>query len=355
MRIRWQRLALAAVCLGICGCGPSLPLDADVKSVGYDVFFGPPTALAPPAPSVSAPAPSLIPVYLPAPPGQPAAQPQISFAPAQPAVACPTAPPLAYPAVPASLTGPSAPPKPATYTYRLAGAVTLDKGKSDQAVDYYPGSETRQVTAVGTPDSSGAFAFSVVRKTGDATTTTAYHVYPHGPANPPANPAGQPGAGMYLTAFSSGSTVFDPQGAGVEIQAYPAVATNPYQAQGDDPVHQTSMTSNPPAVVLPGLPAGVGLPTSPPSQNAVPSGFIARGSHAVNACGTVIDSVENELIGTYTIGSDSFSFDYTFDVATQFGGIIVAEHLVDHGNHDPQSGKTFDRDVSATIDEVPQS
>jgi hypothetical protein len=352
----WQRLVLLAACAGAAGCGPSIGLNADIKAIGYDVFFGAPDVLAPPAPSQPAPAPlAVAPVYI-LPQLPSGSQPEISFIPQPQQVACPTPSPIAYPAKAATLTGPAAPPQMMSYGFRVTGSYTVDPGGSGEKVSYYPNTEMRQVRDVTQPDATGAFAFSVVRVAGDASTTTTYKVYPNGPANTNAGSAGTPAAGLYITGYKdSAGSAFNPTGTGVEIMAFPAIPSNPYQGQGTDPVTQTTVTMNPPAVVAPGLP--VGLPTKPPSPpsspNPAPSGFQTRGSHPVNACGDMVDSVETEILGTITHDAQVTNFDYTFDSATQFGGIIVAEHLVETGT-DPSTGKPFKRDYTATINQVPK-
>jgi hypothetical protein len=354
MTSRWQRLGLLAVTLMATGCGPTIPLDADIKAVGYDVFFGPPDALAPPAPSVSAPAPVVIPVFVVPPGAPPGAPPQISFLPQPAGPACPTAPPLSYPSLQAPLTGPTKPPLAAPYTYRVVGSTTSHPGAADQKVSYYPAAESREVTSVSGPDSSGTYSFRVIRTVGDASSNTQYTVIPNGTANVDAGAAGKPGAGLYLSQFSNSQGVTFNPSAAVEIMAFPAIPSNPYQGAGSDPVNRTSMAMNPPAIVAPGLP--VGLPTSPPSPpGVVQSGFIARGSHLVDACGVVVDSVENEIFGKFTDAAHNMvtDFDYTFDVATQFGGIVVADHLLESVT-DSSGSVAFKRDVKSTINQVPK-
>src|SRR5437763_11544082 len=92
--------------------GPKQGLDADVKAIGVNVFFGPPAALAPAAPSTSISLPAgVAPVSIPPSPpvsGAQPAPPPVPTAVAPPA--CPKASPVAYPAAPATITGPSRPP-----------------------------------------------------------------------------------------------------------------------------------------------------------------------------------------------------------------------------------------------------
>jgi hypothetical protein len=356
MIARWQqRLALLMLTgFAATGCaGPTIGLDPDVKAVGYDVFFGTPTALAPAAPANSTPLPpGVAPVIISQP--APNAPEQLPAIIPSPAATCPTASPLAYPAVAASFNGPTKPPVAATYGYRVSGSLVLNPGTPEQAITYYPANETRQFSDITQPDAStGSYAFKVTRKLGGVTTTTVYSVNPHGPEGPtPADPpTGHPAAGMFLRSFTSSNDVtFQPaDNVGVQVMAFPAIPANPYRGVDYDAPHQTSMVMNQPHVVKPG-----GLPVSPPdAPDAEPSGFEAHGSHKVDACGTILDSVENLIRGKFTVGTATIDFEYTFDVATQFGGLIVADKMVESGT-DPKSGKPFKRTVSSTINQVPR-
>ncbi len=79
----------------------------------------------------------------------------------------------------------------------------------------------------------------------------------------------------------------------------------------------------------------------------------------VDACGTVLDSWQAVIHGHTTDARDpsnqndtAKTFTLTIDVGTQFGGLILADHLVESGTDD-QTLQPFGYDVAATIDSAP--
>lgn len=325
MKTRQYLLTVVMALLTTACGGPKIPLNAGVKAVGLDVFYGTPspTGSTLPNPPYANPFPNF-PV-----PFQGA--PRFNTPPPTPHVACPAASPLAFPAEPASITGPLGPPAEATYPYRFKGTLTTEPGTPKQRVIQLPTLGTRQIKDVTEPDEQGAYFYSVVQDWNGVKTTMIYHVYPHGPGGEIAT-QGAPAAGMYLVQMTdSTGAAFTPAAPGVEVMSYPALESNSFQGAGIDALHQTSMIID-------------------------PQGGNHRGQKLVNACGSVVDSMLVEITGKVANLSSGEEKDFalSFNAATQYGSIPVSDHIVENGT-DEISGKKFRYDVTATINVVPKS
>lgn len=338
-RTRFVLGILAASVLA--ACGPIAPIDTDLKQAGANVLFGVPTPS--PAPSL----PPLI-VYLnpvqsfPAPVEQPPALP--NFVPPSPTPnPCPSLSPLAYPpneATPTALRPPAA----VTYEFRHTGMLTTNPGAPNQKVTTLPPLGTRQVTNVSAVGPAQDFSFDVVDTYNGVVTTTSYHLYPQGMTGTlPASNGVAPG--VYITgvvtrdaADASRDMSFTPLAPGVEIFPFPASASATWSSVGSDPLTQTTEV------------------VGPTSDNPQGTGTISADHVRVNACGKPVDAWEATMQGEeeYARGgpNGTVTFTLTIDMATQYGGLIVGDYLVEHYT-DQQTGAPTDYQVGATIDVPP--
>jgi hypothetical protein len=207
--------------------------------------------------------------------------------------------------------------------------------------------QVRDVSTTKDPSGSQSFSFTVVQSYGGQQTSMSFDVIPEGPAgSTTAGTAGStPLAGLYLTQMKDDSgNVFSPNPA-IQLMPFPAVqgATYPSpgweQGSGTDPLSATTMS--------------------------LTSGLV-KSRDRVNACGVVLDSWQVEVQGTigsaFGMGCPAGSrscgqqktFDLTFDAATQYGGLLIYDHLKEIGS-DAVSGKPFAYDIAATIDQKPLS
>lgn len=312
------------------GCGPSGGLDVGLRQEGVPVFFGVtprPAPTVPPQPAQAELVPNF-PAPLVAPPPTRAAPIVIpTFTPANP---CPTPSPLTYPRLAAATTATQVPAA-ATYTFRYRGTNTIDPGAADQQVRTLPASGTHRIVDHGAPASDGHYSFDVVEDYDGATTTITYLVEPNSNAAP-VTTSGTTQAGLYLQAMTTArdnrTDSFTPQPP-VELMPFPANPGTQFQSAGVDPLTQTAMEED-----------------SPGGQ--------VGGRESVPACGNVVDSWHVEINGRFVggRGSNVTTFDLTLNVATQYGGLLVAQHVVEKGT-DQGSGQPYVYDVSETIDSVP--
>jgi hypothetical protein len=299
------RLAFAAAALAMTACGPTPPFELAVHAVPGDVVYGAQTSpSAVPAPSAAPPvalAPGAPPLIY----GAPTA-PVPTFAPtptATPAPACATAP---VDAVPALAADPSAtvPPVPAAYLWHEQGTYKLG---GDATLPFSP-QLTHTVANVSAADpNTGAYSFDVTTSSGGLTglqrVTSSYQVIP-----PPQGATQVQGvqtsqaAGLYLTAMAVQDTglptsrveKFAPP---ILLMQFPGTDLPTWSAAGHDSVSQDTLTLN----------------------GAV------TGHVPVDACGTVIDAWEVKADGTLVGPNQNLTLHLVYDVATQFGGIVVRE------------------------------
>jgi hypothetical protein len=316
-------------------------VDTDVKQAGANVFYGVPTP---------SPLPSLPPIIhflnpvqsFPAPVEQPPVvpPPTLTIPPQNP---CPALSPLSYPAVEATPASPR-PPAPGTYPFRHTGALTTNPGTASQKVVPLPQSGTRQVTNVSAVGSAQDFSFDVVDTYNGVVTTTSYHVYPQGAAG--SLPAGSGVApGVYIagvvtkdTGDASKDMTFTPLSPGVEIFPFPASSSATWQSAGTDPLTGTTEVVGPTA-------------TNPKATSVV--------DHVrVDACGTPIDAWEATMQGEveYARGgpNGTVGFTLTIDMATQYGGLVVGDYLVENYT-DQRTGVPTNYAAGATINVLPAS
>lgn len=327
--------------MGLAACGPVAPINTDVKQAGANVFYGVPTP---------SPLPSLAPIIhflnpvesFPTPVEQPPAPPVVIAIPTPTPDPCPSLSPLSYPAKEAT-PAPLRPPAAGTYPFRHTGTLTTNPGTAIQKVVQLPDSGTRQVANVSAVGSAQDFSFDVVDTFNEEITTTSYHVYPQGAAGPlPATNGVAPG--VYITSMvtkdlndASNNKTFTPLSPGVEIFPLPAAPGATWQSAGTDPSTGTTEVVGPTA-------------TDPKGTGTV-------SDHVrVNACGTPIDAWEATMQGEeeYAYGGPNGKVDFTLtvDMATQYGGLIVADYLVEYYK-DQQTGVPTNYAAGATINVLP--
>ncbi len=334
------RLCLPAA-LVLAACGPIAPVDTDVKHAGANVFYGVPTP---------SPVPSLPPIIhflnpvqsFPAPVEQPPVLPQ----PAPPSPTpdpCPPLSPLSYPAKEAT-PAPVHPPAPGTYPFRHSGTLTTNPGTAGQKVVPLPQSGTRQVTNVSAVGSAQDFSFDVVDSYNSVVTTTSYHVYPQGATG--ALLAGNGVApGLYIAGVvtkdpgdPSKDMTFTPLTPGVEIFPFPASPSATWRSAGTDPLGTTEVVG-------------------PTATNPQGTGSVVDHTR-VDACGTPIDAWQATMQGEakYARGgpNSTVEFTLTIDMATQYGGLIVGDNLVENYT-DQQTGVPTNYAAGATINVLPAS
>jgi len=339
-----KRIGLCVLAaLMLAACGPISPVDTDVKQAGANVFYGVPTP---------SPVPSLPPIIhflnpvqsFPAPVEQPPVLPQ----PAPPSPTptpnpCPPLSPLSYPATEATPVA-LRPPAAGTYPFRHSATLTTNPGTAAQKVVQLPQSGTRQVSNVSAVGSAQDFSFDVVDAYNGVVTTTSYHIYPQGATGAlPASNGVAPG--VYITSVvtkdpsdSSKDMTFTPLTPGVEIFPFPASPAATWQSAGTDPLTGTTEVVGPTA-------------TDPKATSVV--------DHVrVDACGTPIDAWEATMQGEveYARGgpNGTVGFTLTIDMATQYGGLIVGDHLVENYT-DQKTGVPTNYAVGATINVLPAS
>lgn len=343
--MRTPRLLIVASLLSLTACGPTIPLSIGLKQAGSDILFGHPPASPPPPPLPQA---RFLPAPLELPPPAPGAPPATFAAipAASPPPACPDASPLAVPGQPAGLWA-ATPPAAATYNFRYRGTVTIDPGQPDQSVSTVPASGTRQVIPTSQPSPvDGSYTFSVVETFAGKQMKSDFQVFPPSTAVAPVPLPVTPHAGIYFTGMtvttvgsSTPSTQFNPQPP-VQVDVFPDFPGQTWQGgAGTDPASQTTLTVD-------------GNGTDAKSS-------IVSGPARVNACGDVVQAWEVTLVGTLSAASSgpgnlTEAYTLVLDLATQYGGISVQDHLV-LDDHDPASGKPRHYDVTATTDQVPKT
>lgn len=289
-----RRMAMVAL-VGLCACaGPRRPVEFGVKEVASDLVLGgkPPAPALLPAPvppvAFTASLADLAPQPARAPAGTAPAFPPATPA---PAVACPAADPLAPIRVPAP-NRITAPPQPATYSYRVTGADTV--GGADPRSVSLPPTSTRTVRAINEA-SDGSFTFVVDATLGGETSSTTYHVVPAGPLVPQ--------AGLFLSGMTT-------------------------TAAGG----QTSFTPRPELLLMP-FPADPGATFTAAATDGVTTvkldGTVNQKAR-VDACGTPLDAVAIHVEGTVSSAGprsrqDDVKADYF--IASGFGGLSIQDSV----------------------------
>ena len=305
--------------------GPDRPLSVDFKEVPSNVVLGAqtsptPTSTAPPVPTVIVlPPPSV--VTLPPPPFEipPAGRPVAPPAPLPTAAPCPTVDPREAPALeaPSRIT---ARPAQAAYLFRNVG--TFEVSGADARRGSFPAVSLRTVSGALEADNGSGFLFSVQEVLGDVTTTTTYLVAVSQPL-----PSDLP-PGLYVYDVTSrGSdgqeSVFTPVPS-LQLAAFPLVRGEVVEARGVDATTGTVMTWT----------------------------STVTGKARVDACGTPLDSWVLDLTeGRLVSPTQDLTFDATYHVGTQYGGVVLRDAVAFAGT-DGDAGVS--RSNTATIRSEPR-
>lgn len=316
------RLALAALFLVTACGGPQRPLDLGFKEVPSDVVLGaqssPTTSAvrsAGPVPLVPLPPPPSV-VTLPPPPFEippPGAEPPPP-SPLPTAPACPAEDPLAAPKLEAPTTI-AKPPVAAAYLFDNIG--TFSVSGADARKGTFPARTLRVVSKVVPGD--GRFSYDVAERIGDTTTTTTYVVVTNAAAE----------NGLFVTRMTYRRTDgqvadFTPTPA-LKLAALPLVRGAQSEQRAVDPASQTAMSFV----------------------------SVVEGKQRVYACGEPLDTWTVHLTqGKLISPTQNLEFDSTYQVGTQFGGLVVRDAVAFKGT-DGDSG--VQRSNRATIATVPRA
>lgn len=313
MRTRLLLVLLLTAC-----AGPNRPVDLGFKQVPSDVILGgaAPTATPTfaPTPVVVVPPPSVI--SLPPAPFDPGPTVVPSLAPVPSPTGCPTLDPLKAPALEAVST-PTTRVVPATYTYANEG--TFAVSGADPRTGHFPALTQRTFANV-TEQSGGAYTYDVAETIGDVTTTTTYRVV---------TGASLPGTsdGLFLVGMTyarAGTTATFTPNPSPLLAAFPLVRAATSDQRAVDPVTQTTMTFT----------------------------TTVEGKKRVAACGEPLDTWTVHLSkGTLLSPSENLQFDATYQLATQFGAIVIADAVAYTGT---EGSDGVQRSNRATITSPPR-
>ena len=318
-------VAAAALCVALPACslshGPNFQIE--LRRVALDLAFkdesqvkapSPQQVLAPqPVPAIAGLVTQITPTQVPV-----AGEPAPPVLPHGPIVNCPTAPADAHPDAPATVFITDAP-KPGTYlthdtgTFTLGGAVSLTANYPPLSVFEVKNIQTSQASdPVNGP--SNIITYDVVTHGVDGgTTTTTYRT-----VNMPSSVQGQ--------VVQTATVGHEPQG---ELDLVKLVTVN---AEG-----RTEFTPSPPVEMM-AFKNGQGTSwTSAGIDQATGTSMVVQGSitqrKVVDVCGKVYDTYEvssTEKITNLQTGLSSQTNPNDpniYDYATQYGGIILHEHI----------------------------
>ena len=307
-------LALAAVG-ALSACGPASHLRMNLRTVSVTV------------PRVVAPAVQLVPPSAPPPLALPPIGPVINQLPppttVTPAVTtntCPTAPSLATPAHPASVTVDNAPTT-QSFLQRATGSFAKGATKGTFTGDV-------QVTVTDLPPTTSSNGQQVkgwrVQQFDPVTKTRAVEVYQ---LVLPSSAAGASDPGVYLVGLAwsdpvRGDVTFQPVGNGLYVLPTPVqVASNDAQYAG--------------------------IATDPNTLTTLQLVRNVRGRHRVDVCGQLVDTWTVQMSGTLTTQSAQWTVTWNQQIATAYGAVDVDELL---GFQDPKGGLSWSRRlISRTV------
>jgi hypothetical protein len=318
-----RRVALAAVLMLLsAGCGgPQHPVSIGFKEVPSDVVLG---AQSSPKPAPSSTAPAVVAVVPPPPSVVALPPPTFDAGPVAPlpvptttTAACATADPLQAPSREAPPTI-AAPPAKASYLFANVGSYEVSG--ADARKGRFPAVSLRTVGNISRTSDAG-FTFEVADLLGDVTTTTTYDVISSSPL-----PAGL-APGLYLRQVKSvrgtSTSVFTPAPE-LELAAFPLVRGASVTSSGVDPQSATSMQFT----------------------------STITGKARVDACGTPLDSWVLDLTaGKVLSPTQNLDFTATYDVGTQYGGLILRDRTVFTGT---DNGDGISRTNTANITTTPK-
>lgn len=321
---RWPMvLAALAVTAAACG-GPPDPLDVAVKEVPSDIVLGSaasgaavPAPVPPSVPVLSGPGvpPSLFdPPAFEVPAGSTPPNGPRPTSPTTAPPACPAADPFAVPKREAR-NDIAEPPPTGPLPYRVDGS--FDVSGANARKGRFPVSSTRTVQSVRA--TANGFTYEVAAELAGTTTTTGYQVIRR---------SSVPGeAGLYVTFVAtkapSGATARFQPALPVKLVDIPLLAGTSQTAAGTDPASATTVSWT----------TTVGKKVR------------------VDACGTVLDAISLELTDGRVAGpATDVTFTATYALATQFGGLSVADTVTLQGR---EGSEQVARKIAATVSADP--
>jgi hypothetical protein len=317
-----RRLPLVLLSLAlVTACGaPERQLDVGFKEVPSDVVLGAQTSPSPLPPGVAVPPPPPSVVTLPPPPFElPAPVPDPSPpAPLPSPSACPAADPLQAPALEAPNTI-SKPPVQAAYLFDNRGSYSV--GGPDARKGTFPARTVRLFNGI-TRLSAGTFEYDVSERIGDTTTTSRFRVATDGLAPVQEN-------GMFLVRMTyrrtDGTTATFAPTPALRLASLPLVRGATSDQSAVDPETQTAMSFT----------------------------SVVEGKARVYACGVPLDTWTVHLTKGRLLSPDQdLEFDSTYQLGTQFGGIVVQDVVVFRGT---DAGVGVQRANRATVSTTPRT
>jgi hypothetical protein len=317
-----RRLPLVLLSLAVVtACGaPERRLDLGFKEVPSDVVLGAQSSPSPLPPGVAVPPPPPSVVTLPPPPFELPA-PVVDPSPPAPLpspTACPAADPLQAPALEAPNTI-GKPPVQAAYLFDNRGSFAV--GGPDARKGTFPARTLRLFNNI-QRTSPTDFTYDVSERIGDTTTTSTYAVVTGG-----ALPAQQ--NGLFLTRMTyrrtDGTTATFAPTPALRLAALPLVRGATSDQSAVDAQSQTAMSFT----------------------------SVVEGKARVYACGEPLDTWTVHLTKGRLLSPDQdLEFDSTYQLGTQFGGIVVQDVIVFRGT---DAGVGVQRANRATVSTTPRT
>ena len=321
-RRRLPLLCGALVLVTACS-GPERPLDLGFKEVPSDVVLGAQTSPTP-APQASGPVP-LVP--LPPPPSvvtlppPPFALPPTTGAEPPPPSPLPTAPTCPSPDLLAAprLEAPTSVPKPpvaAAYVFDNVG--TFSVSGADARTGTFPPRTLRVVGNV--LPGEDRFSFDVAERIGDTTTTTTYEVVTGAAAE----------NGLFVRRMTyrrtDGQVAEFTPAPFLKLAAFPLVRGATTDSRAVDPTTQTAMSFT----------------------------STVQGKARVYACGEPLDTWTLRLTQGRLLSPDQdLEFEATYQLGTQFGGLIVQDAVAFKGTDRDAGVQRSNRATVSTVPRVP--
>lgn len=308
-------LVLLAILL-LSGCGPTLQLEVVLRQVAIDVLYGAQHHAAPAAAAQQAAAP----VYVPPPliiPSPPSVTAEPTPTPSPTPTVCATLNPFAVVEDPATATI-SGPAVSGSYYMRQKGTYSLASTNG-----IFPEVLQRQVSSAppGSDPILGTYTqFSVSDHSGGSTYATSYLLAPNHTITP----------GMYISGMLwddavRGKLTFQPSQPLLFMQTPVSVGSS-WQSASTDTIDQVSVSLQ---------------------------GSVVK-RDTVNACGVALDSFQVHIAGNIVAPTQQFTWTGDYDVATQFGGLIISEHVTFSGPDRTQAvGDSYASDDTLVIDAKP--
>lgn len=327
---RSAALVLVAVLASACG-GPQEPLEVGVREVASDIVLGrqgsepvdrPVASPIPPAPvAVNIPTPVLV-------PAPPRFEPTPTPSPFTPLERCPATDPLSVPRFGATQNEGVAPVE-EQFTFRNEGEFTVTGANANEGV--FEEESPRGVSQVVVDPDTQDVTYDVVANLGGTATLSSYLLRNTRPVDDGLGLGDQAGLdqqrGLYLTRVvtrlpDDRILTFSPA-TPLRLLRFPAVAGDTFDEVATDPVSGTTMQYT--ATVV--------------------------GKVRVPACGEFVEAIQVALTDGRVDGPDSnVEFAATYDIAPQYGGLIVRDRVAVSGR---EGLDQVTRTNVATINRVP--